>query len=77
MDSGDATGKILITLTSDNKTGVLDHVSELGLTRKPLDTLHKILVAIAVSRHELTNQGDPLKRPLLVDGVKDGMLINL
>jgi hypothetical protein len=47
------------------------------LAGESLNALHQILVAITISCHELADQRNPLKGPLLIDSVENGVLVNL
>lgn len=47
-----------------------NHVPKLILAGEPLNALHEVLVAVPIRRHQLANQRDRAKRPLLVHGVE-------
>jgi hypothetical protein len=77
VDGSDTAGQVLVTLTSDNKASILNHVPKFHLAREPLDALNEVLVAVSVSGDQLADQGNGTERPLLVDGVEQGILVDL
>lgn len=77
MNSCHATCKILIPFPNNVESSLSNHVPELCLRGKPLYAFNKVLIAITVSCDQLANQRDRTERPLLIDGIEDGILVNL
>lgn len=77
MYRGHASRKILPSLAPNDKPSIHNHIPEFLLAGEPLNTLHQILVALAVSRHQLPNQGNGTKAPALVNGIKQRILVDL
>jgi hypothetical protein len=66
--------QVLISLSGHLKPSILDQTPELLLCREPLDTLHQILVAIAITSDNLPNQRDRAEAPLPIDSIQHGNL---
>lgn len=77
MNSCHAACKILIPLSNNGEPSLGNHVPELCLGGKPLYAFNKVLIAITISSNQLANQRDGTEGPLLVDGIEDGVLVNL
>lgn len=71
MDRRDAAGEVLEASSGDHKAGLLNHPSKLLLAGELLNTLHQVLVAVAVAGHQLPDHGDGGEAPLLVHGVEE------
>jgi hypothetical protein len=61
-------------LPGNNKARLANHLREILLLREPLNALHKILVAVPVRSHNLSNQRNRAERPALVHGVEERVI---
>src|ERR1700743_2233524 len=62
--------KILVAFPRCNEPSVFYHPFELFLCGKAFDTFDKILVAVSISRNQLTYQRNGPKAPSLIDGIE-------
>lgn len=77
MNRRNAPRQVLIPLPGHLKPSRPNHVPKVRLAREPLDALHQVLVAVPVSRDELSDQGDGAEAPLLVHGVEERDAVGL
>jgi len=62
--------QVLIAISRNGESCIDNHITELLLLGEALDALYQVLVAIAISRDDMANQGDRAKGPPLVHGVE-------
>ena len=74
VNSRDTSGQILPTPTRNHEARSFNHTPKFLLARKPLDTLHQILIARTIRRDELADDGNRTEAPPLVDSIEQAVV---